>query len=618
MNALSGARQGATRGLRGLVARAMASDLYVFVVPGLDVARARGLDLAGAGLYRADTPRHANVLLIAGPLPPALLKAACVVWAQMPRPRAILALGAEDIAPLPAPDVAEALSQGGLVASLALLRRAFAAGAFAPEVTDFDATVLAARIEYTCPMHPEVISDKPGKCPICGMFLVEHKVSGGTAANREGYKKSAAHPTQAEHADHSAHTGHSEPANIYTCPMHPEVTADAPGSCPKCGMDLVPRGEAQGSGHTDHGGHVGHGGHGTHNGLSGQGGHEGHGVAPDIVGIEPHFMSMVGLTAGKPASPDGLIMEWIEIPFGPFFPGLPGGLMLKCTFDGDSVAEARLRGLGGEPLPTGTALADLPDRLAAAFPLAPVAMRALAVRAVAAAAQASSEAASACAAGLERERIVSHLNWLAGFARQAGLAWLERRAAALHQKLRAGTVGEISAADPAVRKLLRQVRGTPLLRLKLAGIGRLDGAPGGPVARAAGKFVDARTDDAAYAGLGFTPVVGEGGDALVRLIQRCAEIEQSLDLIARAGAIAPPALPEVLPQEGHGLATVETPRGPATLHLTVKGGAVDTAHLTTPFAGLAALVPGMVAQMELADALTAIGSLDLDPWGAGA
>ena len=25
----------------------------------------------------------------------------------------------------------------------------------------------------------------------------------------------------------------------YTCPMHPEVVADKPGSCPKCGMDLV-------------------------------------------------------------------------------------------------------------------------------------------------------------------------------------------------------------------------------------------------------------------------------------------------------------------------------------------------------------------------------------------
>jgi len=28
---------------------------------------------------------------------------------------------------------------------------------------------------YTCPMHPEVKSDKPGICPKCGMYLVEEK-----------------------------------------------------------------------------------------------------------------------------------------------------------------------------------------------------------------------------------------------------------------------------------------------------------------------------------------------------------------------------------------------------------------------------------------------------------
>lgn len=27
----------------------------------------------------------------------------------------------------------------------------------------------------------------------------------------------------------------------YTCPMHPEVVKDAPGKCPKCGMNLVKR-----------------------------------------------------------------------------------------------------------------------------------------------------------------------------------------------------------------------------------------------------------------------------------------------------------------------------------------------------------------------------------------
>ena len=28
-------------------------------------------------------------------------------------------------------------------------------------------------------------------------------------------------------------------ATIYTCSMHPEVTSDKPGKCPKCGMELI-------------------------------------------------------------------------------------------------------------------------------------------------------------------------------------------------------------------------------------------------------------------------------------------------------------------------------------------------------------------------------------------
>ena len=29
-----------------------------------------------------------------------------------------------------------------------------------------------------------------------------------------------------------------EQAGLYTCPMHPEVTSDKPGTCPKCKMNL--------------------------------------------------------------------------------------------------------------------------------------------------------------------------------------------------------------------------------------------------------------------------------------------------------------------------------------------------------------------------------------------
>jgi RND family efflux transporter MFP subunit len=35
---------------------------------------------------------------------------------------------------------------------------------------------------------------------------------------------------------------------VYTCVMHPEIRADKPGTCPKCGMDLVPEETALGAG----------------------------------------------------------------------------------------------------------------------------------------------------------------------------------------------------------------------------------------------------------------------------------------------------------------------------------------------------------------------------------
>src|SRR5688500_9969360 len=33
--------------------------------------------------------------------------------------------------------------------------------------------VFSKAVKYTCSMHPQVLQDKPGTCPICGMELVK-------------------------------------------------------------------------------------------------------------------------------------------------------------------------------------------------------------------------------------------------------------------------------------------------------------------------------------------------------------------------------------------------------------------------------------------------------------
>jgi hypothetical protein len=44
----------------------------------------------------------------------------------------------------------------------------------------------------------------------------------------------------AKAAQGGGHEGH-QATTVYSCPMHPEVTSDQPGTCPKCGMALVPK-----------------------------------------------------------------------------------------------------------------------------------------------------------------------------------------------------------------------------------------------------------------------------------------------------------------------------------------------------------------------------------------
>ncbi len=43
----------------------------------------------------------------------------------------------------------------------------------------------ATRVEYTCPMHPEIVRPGPGHCPICGMALEPRTVTAQEEENPE-------------------------------------------------------------------------------------------------------------------------------------------------------------------------------------------------------------------------------------------------------------------------------------------------------------------------------------------------------------------------------------------------------------------------------------------------
>src|SRR5688572_2041993 len=43
-----------------------------------------------------------------------------------------------------------------------------------------------AEIEYTCPMHPQVMQKEPGVCPVCGMDLVKVKSNSAVTIDEKG------------------------------------------------------------------------------------------------------------------------------------------------------------------------------------------------------------------------------------------------------------------------------------------------------------------------------------------------------------------------------------------------------------------------------------------------
>ncbi|MEM6797300.1 MAG: efflux RND transporter periplasmic adaptor subunit [Acidobacteriota bacterium] len=121
--------------------------------------------------------------------------------------------------------IAAALVTGvglGFALSAALLERRMSAPA-AVETLDSAAHSHGEHSLYTCGMHPHVLEEEPGSCPICAMDLTP--VDGDTAAPEP----------------HAAHDHGPE----WTCPDHEMIVENEAGTCPIDGLDLVPRSAAE-------------------------------------------------------------------------------------------------------------------------------------------------------------------------------------------------------------------------------------------------------------------------------------------------------------------------------------------------------------------------------------
>ncbi|MBY0433300.1 MAG: cadmium-translocating P-type ATPase, partial [Cyclobacteriaceae bacterium] len=70
--------------------------------------------------------------------------------------------------------------------------------------------------QFTCPMHPEVVKDGPGKCPKCGMDLVPISNSMNQPAEHQAHENEHEHHQikAGKHSEHKLqHSGHSGHAN---------------------------------------------------------------------------------------------------------------------------------------------------------------------------------------------------------------------------------------------------------------------------------------------------------------------------------------------------------------------------------------------------------------------
>lgn len=97
-----------------------------------------------------------------------------------------------------------------------------------------------AGVKYTCPMHPQIIDDRPGTCPICGMDLVKidsAPTDQGPAAS--GQAKNELDELFDAPKGGGSSSGAGRTVLFYRNPMDPTITSPTPAK-DSMGMDYVP------------------------------------------------------------------------------------------------------------------------------------------------------------------------------------------------------------------------------------------------------------------------------------------------------------------------------------------------------------------------------------------
>jgi multidrug efflux pump subunit AcrA (membrane-fusion protein) len=108
------------------------------------------------------------------------------------------------------------------------------------------APVTAKAPRYRCPMHPTMVSDQPGDCPICSMRMVPIEEN---ECESEGTACTPGSAGPADPPEHGAHSGQERGQHvaappgkkkvIYRSTMNPGEVSDRPGK-DSMGMEMVP------------------------------------------------------------------------------------------------------------------------------------------------------------------------------------------------------------------------------------------------------------------------------------------------------------------------------------------------------------------------------------------